>query len=106
MSEAPTYPTLEPHERAILDREVDVARQTLAEALEDADPLKALASLTFALDTLAATQSELINTLLNRGTRWSTIAEALSTDTASARRRFPRPNRMTTGGQNAREEAT
>jgi len=58
--------------------------------VSSAEPLRALGEITNAIETLTATQHELVNVLLDRGATWSTIAEALSTSSAGAKRRYPR----------------
>ena len=81
---------LSAEERELLRREISETEEALAAARDDADPLATLGALNSAIDTLTATQHELVNVLLDRGTSWSTIAEALSTNSAGAQRRFPR----------------
>lgn len=85
-------------ERAVLARELSEAAAVLREAREAADPLAILTGVTAALETLTATQHELVNVLLDRGTTWSALAAALSTNSAGAQRRFPRRSRPTAGG--------
>jgi hypothetical protein len=77
-------------ETAILRREIEEAQQILTLGGSTEDPFEALVQLTSALDTLTATQHELVNVLLDRGATWSQVADALSTSNAGARRRFPR----------------
>jgi nitrate reductase assembly molybdenum cofactor insertion protein NarJ len=77
-------------ETEILHRELREASDNLAAALEAADPFDALVQMTSALETLSATQHELVNVLLDRDATWSQVADALSTSSAGARRRFPR----------------
>jgi len=77
-------------EAEIVRREVGAAEELLSVAGEISDPLASLAAMTTAIDVLTATQHELVNALLDRGATWSVIAEALSTSSASAQRRFPR----------------
>jgi hypothetical protein len=74
----------------ILRRELTDAREALDVAIDAASPFEALGQMTWALDTLTATQHELVNVLLDRGATWSQVADALSTSSAVARRRFPR----------------
>lgn len=81
---------LAPSETAILHREIGQAVAHLAAARETSDPLDALVELTSALDILTATQHELVNTLLDREATWSQVADALSTSSVGAKRRFPR----------------
>jgi len=81
---------LEPAEVAILHRELAEAEALLAAGRETTDPLDALVQLTAGLEVLTATQHELVNALLDRGATWSQVADALSTSSAGARRRFPR----------------
>ena len=81
---------LSPEEMAVLQGELVTAEQMLASAREAGDPLQALSDLSAALDVLTATQHELVNALADRGTTWSTIADALSTTSAAAARRYPR----------------
>jgi hypothetical protein len=81
---------LAPSEREILHREIAEAEGLLAAGRETTDPLDALVQLTSSLDVLTATQHELVNVLLDRGATWSQVADALSTSSAGARRRFPR----------------
>lgn len=75
---------------ALLRREVTATEQALAAARTSVDPLQTLADLTTAIETLTATQHELVNVLLDHGASWSTIGDALSTSNAAARRRYPR----------------
>jgi hypothetical protein len=83
-------------ETEILRRELGEAQANLNEALTAANPFEALVQMTAALETLSATQHELVNVLLDRGASWSQVADALSTSSAGARRRFPRrDNRQT-----------
>ena len=77
-------------ETKLLRQEIRDAEHALAEARRSLDPLHALSEMTTAIETLAATQHELVNVLLDRGASWSTIAEALSTSSAGAKRRYPR----------------
>ena len=77
-------------ETDLLRREIRDAEKALAAARTSAEPLRALGEMTAAIETLTATQHELVNVLLDRGASWSTIAEALSTSSAGARRRYPR----------------
>lgn len=77
-------------ETALLRREVTATEQALAAARTTVDPLQTLTDLTTAIETLTATQHELVNVLLDRGASWSTIANALSTSDAAAQRRYPR----------------
>ena len=77
-------------ERQIVQRELASAANLLADARETADPLLTLAAMTSAIDSLTATQHELVNVLLDRGATWSVIADALATNSAGAQRRFPR----------------
>ena len=84
---------LAPEERDVLARELSDAATVLREAREAADPLATLTGMTAAIETLTATQHELVNVLLDRGTAWSVLADALSTSSAGAQRRFPRRSR-------------
>jgi len=77
-------------ETSILHRELTSAREALDVAVGTQSPLEALVQMTWALETLTATQHELVNVLLDRGATWSQVADALSTSSAGARRRFPR----------------
>ena len=81
---------LSPEDWALVTREVTSAQDALAAAQSAADALGTLTHLTAAVETLTATQHELVNLLLDRGTSWSQIADALSTSSAAARRRYPR----------------
>lgn len=71
-------------ELALLRREVTATEQALAAARTTVDPMQTLTDLTTAIETLTATQHELVNVLLDRGASWSTIADALSTSNAAA----------------------
>ncbi len=82
--------TLSAPETEILQRELTEAQEALAAALHAETPLDTLVDLTAALDTLSATQHELVNVLLDRGATWSQVADALAISSAGARRRFPR----------------
>jgi len=75
---------------AILHREIEQAVANLTAARDTSDPVEALVELTSVLDILTATQHELVNALLDRGATWSEVADALSTSSVGARRRFPR----------------
>src|SRR3954465_10146220 len=75
---------------AILRREIGQAVDTLGAARRTNDPFEVLVHLTSVLDVLTATQHELVNLLLDQGATWSQVAEALSTSSVGARRRFPR----------------
>jgi phage-related minor tail protein len=77
-------------ETGLLRREIRDAEKALASARTSAEPLRALGEMTNAIETLTATQHELVNVLLDRGATWSMIAEALSTSSAGAKRRYPR----------------
>ncbi len=77
-------------ETALLRRELTATEQVLAAARTTVEPLQTLTDLTTAIETLTATQHELVNVLLDRGASWSTIAGALSTSNAAAQRRYPR----------------
>jgi len=77
-------------DQEILRTEIAGAEETLADARRSSDPLATLGGLNAVIDTLTATQHELVNVLLDRGASWSTIAQALSTSSASAQRRYPR----------------
>jgi DNA-directed RNA polymerase specialized sigma24 family protein len=77
-------------DREIVQRELGVADAALAAARRGSDALETLTELTAAIETLTATQHELVNLLLDRGASWSTIADALSTSSAAAKRRYPR----------------
>lgn len=81
---------LNPEETVLLRREILTSEQALAAARDTDDPLLALTELTAAIEALTATQHELVNTLLDRGSSFSTLATALSTSSAAARRRYPR----------------
>jgi hypothetical protein len=81
---------LERAELEILRRELAEAEALLGAGRETTDPLDALVQLTAGLEVLTATQHELVNVLLERGATWSQVADALSTSSAGARRRFPR----------------
>jgi hypothetical protein len=81
---------LAPPDLAILHREIGQAVASLAAARETTDPLEALVELTSVLDVLTATKHELVNTLLDQGATWSQVADALSTSSVGAKRRFPR----------------
>lgn len=89
---------LEPAEVAILRRELAEAEALLAAGRMTTDPLNALVQLTAGLEVLTATQHELVNVLLDRGATWSQVADALSTSSAGARRRFPRRGARTVEG--------
>ena len=82
--------TLSGPETAVLQRELREAQETLTAALRAETPLSTLVDLTAALETLTATQHELVNVLLDRGATWSQVADALASSSAAARRRFPR----------------
>jgi hypothetical protein len=82
--------TLSAEETDLLRRELRTAELALARARKAAEPLEALTDMTAAVETLTATQHELVNVLLDRGATWSTIADALSTSSAGAQRRYPR----------------
>ncbi|BEP13819.1 hypothetical protein acdb102_21300 [Acidothermaceae bacterium B102] len=75
---------------AILHREIEQAVDSLTAARDTSDALEALVEMTSVLDILTATQHELVNALLDRGATWSQVADALSTSSIGARRRFPR----------------
>ncbi len=77
-------------ETEILHRELHEATANLHAALQAQDPFQLLVHMTAALETLTATQHELVNVLLDREASWSQVADALSTSSAGARRRFPR----------------
>lgn len=77
-------------DRALVRRELKLAQRALSAAQATEGALDALAELTVAVETLSATQHELVNSLLDRGTSWSSIADALSTSSAAAQRRYPR----------------
>jgi hypothetical protein len=81
---------LSPPETDILRRELTETREALGIAVDAQSPFEALVQMTWALDTLTASQHELVNVLLDRGATWSQVADALSTSSAGARRRFPR----------------
>lgn len=81
---------LTPTDMALLRREIVASERALAAARTTADPLQSLTDLTSAIETLNATQHELVNVLLDRGASWSTLAAALSTNNAAAQRRYPR----------------
>lgn len=82
--------TLSAAETEVLQRELREAREALAAAHDAETPLDALVDLTAAVDTLWATQHELVNVLLERGATWSQVADALALSSAGAQRRFPR----------------
>jgi hypothetical protein len=82
--------TLSADETRLLRRELRFAELSLARARKSDEPLDALTEMTAAVETLTATQHELVNVLLDRGATWSTIAHALSTSSAGAKRRYPR----------------
>jgi len=86
----PGTPELSAAETEVLRRELTEAREAVGVAIDAASPFEALGQMTWALDTLTATQHELVNVLLDRGATWSQVADALSTSSAGARRRFPR----------------
>lgn len=95
-------------ETDILRRELRDARDALGVAVGVQSPFEALVQMTWALETLTATQHELVNVLLDRGATWSQVADALSTSSAGARRRFPRrESRQPTGelAEDDREQA-
>jgi hypothetical protein len=77
-------------ETRLLRQEIRDAEHALALARRALDPFDALTGMTTAIETLTATQHELVNVLLDRGATWSTIANALSTSSAGAKRRYPR----------------
>lgn len=84
-------------ETALLRREIVASEQALAAARTTTDPLQSLTDLTTAIETLSATQHELVNVLLDRGASWSTLAAALSTSNAAAQRRYPRRGKRNAG---------
>ena len=90
--------TLSADETKLLRRELGNAELSLAQARKSTDPLEALAGMTSAIETLTAAQHELVNALLDRGASWSTIADALSTSSAGAQRRYPRRAARTVPG--------
>ncbi|MDX6204104.1 MAG: hypothetical protein QOE76_459 [Frankiales bacterium] len=89
---------LAPSDTEILRRELTEAQDLLTAGQETTDPLDALVQLTSSLDVLTATQHELVNLLLDSGATWSQVADALSTSSAGARRRFPRRTSRSTEG--------
>jgi hypothetical protein len=84
---------------AILRREIGQAVDSLGAARRTHDPLEVLVQLTSVLDVLTATQHELVNLLLDQGATWSQVADALSTSSVGARRRFPRRSARAGGAE-------
>jgi len=85
-------------DRQLLQRELRSAQDALSAARTSSTALETLTELTAAIETLTATQHELVNLLLDRGASWSTIADALSTSSAAAKRRYPRRAARQAGG--------
>jgi DNA-directed RNA polymerase specialized sigma24 family protein len=81
---------LSANDRKIVHRELGIAQDALTAARGSNTALELLAELTAAIETLTATQHELVNLLLDHGASWSTIADALCTSSAAAKRRYPR----------------
>lgn len=88
---------------AILHREIEQAVDSLAAARDTSDALEALVELTSVLDILTATQHELVNALLDKGATWSQVADALSTSSVGAKRRFPRRSARQGAGPDAED---
>lgn len=77
-------------DRALIRRELTAAQQAAAAAFAADDAFDTLTELTIAVEVLTATQSELVNQLLDHGASWSDVADALATSSAAAQRRYPR----------------
>jgi hypothetical protein len=85
-------------DRRIIQREIGTAQDALTDARASSTAMETLTELTAAIETLTATQHELVNLLLDRGASWSSIADALSTSSAAAQRRYPRRAARHAGG--------
>lgn len=73
-----------------LGTEVALAQRAITEARASQDALEALCLVTVAIESLSATQHELVDVLLDHGHTWGEVGEALSTSPVAAERRFPR----------------